>query len=159
MPAKAWSTYVTYEQPRTEKMIPGISRMAFRWDPAPNDASASWFPCGPRLRKDTCSRLVKKSSSHRPKQDPGLFLLFMRQKVLSESRIRVCAYDMYMAFLHEGIWHLKLTCLSKPHQAPGAPKKPGLAPAMCMLSCPQHWQKQRSDNNRADPIQHWCCKV
>lgn len=63
------------------------------------------------------------------------------------------------AFLHEGIWHLKLTCLSKPHQAPGAPKKPGLAPAMGILSCPQHWQKPRSDKNSAHPIPCWCCKA
>lgn len=84
MTAKVWSAYVTYEQPKTEKMTPGLSRMAFWWDPAPNDTSASWFPCGPRymsrLRKDNCSQLVKKSSSHRPKHDLGLFLFVHETK-------------------------------------------------------------------------------
>lgn len=164
MPAKAWSAHVTYEQPKTaEKMTPRLSRMAFWWDPAPNDTRTSRFPCGPRymsrLRKDNCSWLVKKSSSCRPKHVPGLFLFVRETKRCFQKAELGFVHVACMAFLHKGIWHLKLTCLSKPHQAPGAPKKPGLTPAMGMLSCPQHWQKPRSDKNTAHPIQCWCCKV
>lgn len=164
MTAKVWSALVTYEQLKTaEKMTPGLSRMAFWWDPVPTDTSTSWFPCGPRymstLRKDNCSWLVKKSSSCRPRHVPGLFLFVHETKRCFQKAELGFEHVACTAFLHEGIWHLKMSCLSKPHQAPGAPKKPGLAPAMGMWSCSQHWQKPRSDKNTAHPIQCWCCKV
>lgn len=63
------------------------------------------------------------------------------------------------ALLHEGIWHLTLSCLLKSHQPAGAPKKPGLTSARCVLDCPVHWQRLRSDRSTAHPIQVWCCKV
>lgn len=164
MTAKVWSALVTYEQLKTaEKMTPGLSRMAFWWDPVPTDTSTSWFPCGPRymstLRKDNCSWLVKKSSSCRPRHVPGLFLFVHETKRCFQKAELGFVHVACTTFLHEGIWHLKLSCLSKPHQAPGAPKKPGLAPAMGMWSCSQHWQKPRSDKSTAHPIQCWCCKV
>lgn len=112
-----------------------------------------------RLRKDNCLQLVKKRSSLRPRHVPGLFLFVHETKRCFQKAELGFVHAACTALLHEGIWHLKLSCLSKPHQAPGAPKKPGLAPAMGMLSCPQPWQKPRSDRNTAHPIQHWCCKV
>lgn len=159
-----WSALVTFEQLKiAEKITPGLNRMALWWDPVPTDTSTSWFPCGPRymsrLRKYNCSRLVKKSSSCRPRHVPGLFLFVHETKRCFQKAELGFVHVTCMAFLHEGIWHLKLSCLSKPHQAPGAPKKPGLAPAMGMLSCSQHWQKPRSDKNTAHPIRCWCCKV
>lgn len=90
------------------------------------------------LRKDNYSPLVKKWSSHALRHVPGLLLFIHETKSFPQEAEIEFVHVTHTGLLHEGIWHSKLSCLLKPQQLPGAPKKPGLAPAEHILGCPVH---------------------
>lgn len=110
------------------------------------------------LRKDNYSPLVKKQSSHVQRQVPGLFLFIPEMaSCLQEAEIGF-VHVTHTALLHEGIWHPKLSCLSKPHQPSGDQRSQGwLLLSMYWVSCAL--TRPRSDRNKAYLIQAWCCKV
>lgn len=102
------------------------------------------------LRKDNYSPLVKKWSSHVRRHIPGLFLFILEtMSCLQEAEIGFM-HVTHTALPCDGIWHPKLSFLSKPHQPSGDQRSQG------WLLLSMYWV---SDRNKAYLIQGWCCKA